>query len=60
MTLVPYDKKLMKMDLLGKTDIDYINAYHVRCLKEVGPVLKEKGWELGLNWLVEHAKPVKV
>jgi len=39
MTLVPYCKKLLKMDLLSKLDIDYINKYHVRCLKEVGPIL---------------------
>ncbi len=47
MTVVPYCTKLLKMDLLSKVYIDYINAYHERCMKEVGAILKSKGWELG-------------
>ncbi len=59
MTVVPYCTKLLKMDLLSKVYIDYINAYHERCMKEVGAILKSKGWELGYQWLFEQTKPIK-
>ena len=59
MTSVPYDRKLFKMDMISKDYIDYINAYHQRCLKDVGPILKEMGWDLGYQWLVKHCKPIE-
>ncbi len=58
MTLVPYCKNLLKADLLSRNDIKYINEYHERCLKEVGPILKEMKWDLGYQWLVKHTKPM--
>jgi hypothetical protein len=58
MTVVPYCANLLKMDLMSKADIAYINEYHARCLKLVAPVLKEKGWELGYQWLEANSKPI--
>ena len=59
MTVVPYERKLFKMDLIGQNYIDYINEYHQRCLKQVGPILKEMGWFLGLDWLEKNCQHIE-
>jgi len=58
LSVIPYCKKLLNLDLLSKRDINFINAFHQRCVKEVEPILKEKKWELGLKWL--HAQAEKI
>ena len=60
LTRVPYCKKLLKMDLLSKADIEYINAYHAKCLKEISPILKKYNWIEGLKWLKNETKPIKM
>lgn len=46
LTLAPFDKKLIEKDLLTKTEIKWLNAYHRKVWKAVGPELKgaEKAW----------------
>ena len=50
----------MKMDLLSKADIEYINNYHKRCYKEVSPILIKHNWKLGLKWLESNTNPIKI
>jgi len=46
-TVVPYDRKLIDVDSLSRSEIDYINAYHQECWLKVSPLLSGRG----LEWL---------
>ena len=59
MTVIPYSTKLLKMDLLNRDNIEFINAYHARCLHEVSPILQKHGWDLGLKWLEKRCQPIR-
>jgi len=58
MTAVPYARNLLRMDLLSKADIQYINKFHERCYKEVSPILNKHNWKLGLKWIEKLTKPI--
>ena len=58
-TMTPYDRNLIDLELLSKWDREYIDRYHQTVLEKVSPVLKEMGvegyvWE----WLKEATKPL--
>jgi len=39
LTLAPLHKGLIAVDMLTKTELDYVNAYHAEVVKEIGPRL---------------------
>lgn len=53
LTLVPYDKNLIDMDLLTKKDVEYINAYHQRVIFQKNSLIfitkNKKNYELFLK-----------
>ena len=59
-TLVPYDKNLIKVDLLSRDDIEYIDAYHKRILDTIGPMVQEDGDAAAYDWLVRATSPIRV
>ena len=58
-TMTPYDRNLIDLELLSKWDRDYIDRYHQVVLEKVSPVLKEMGVEEYVwEWLNEATKPL--
>jgi Xaa-Pro aminopeptidase len=45
-TLAPYDRRLIALDLLSPQDCAWIDAYHARVLKVLGPLVgaSERVW----------------
>jgi Xaa-Pro aminopeptidase len=46
LTMVPFDNRLLSVDLLTGPELSWINAYHSRVNKVLGPLLSgaEKAW----------------
>jgi Xaa-Pro aminopeptidase len=46
LTLAPFDRRLIDIDLLIQAERDWVNAYHARVFAEIGPNLPEaaQGW----------------
>jgi Xaa-Pro aminopeptidase len=54
LTLAPFDRRLVKPELLAAEELDWLNAYHVRVLAEVGPLLDGET----LEWLEAATAPI--
>lgn len=46
LTLAPFDRRLIDIDLLNTSEIEWLNAYHVRVREEIGPELSpdDQAW----------------
>ena len=55
LSLVPFDTRLLVIDLLDDTEIAWLNDYHQRVMDEIGPLLA--GSER--DWLLETTKPLE-
>ncbi len=42
LTVVPFSRKLIDVDLLSRDQIEYIDAFHRRCREQVGPRLEKR------------------
>uniref|UniRef100_A0A914PRD7 Peptidase M24 C-terminal domain-containing protein n=1 Tax=Panagrolaimus davidi TaxID=227884 RepID=A0A914PRD7_9BILA len=51
LTLVPIQQNLIQRDVLQQKHIDWLNAYHQKCLDKVGPFLKEHCLQEELEFL---------
>ncbi|XP_046976189.1 xaa-Pro aminopeptidase ApepP-like [Vanessa cardui] len=58
LTLVPNQRKCLKLDLLDDFEIEYINAYHARVFKVLGEILKSRGLEEDYKWLDNECQPI--
>jgi len=58
LTLVPYERKLIDLNLLTKNDIKHINDYHTKVFNILEPLLKEMKDEIALSWLKEKTQPL--
>lgn len=58
-SLVPYWKNLINLDIMTSTEIDWLNKYHKDCREKVGKMLKDQGKQDVYDWLVEITKPVE-
>jgi Xaa-Pro aminopeptidase len=56
LTLAPIDQALIEPTLLRQDEIDWVNEYHARVLREVGPRVPAET----AAWLVEACAPLKV
>ncbi len=54
LTLVPFDQRMLDIDLLTDDEIDWLNTYHQRVWNEVGPQCAETD----LDWLRQAVLPV--
>lgn len=54
LTLVPFDKRLLKTDLLTRDELHWLDEYHARVLREIGPMV---GGEV-LAWLEKATAPL--
>jgi len=57
-SLVPFQRDLIDLDLLSDEARQWVDSYHERCLNEVGPILKKRN-EDAFNWLVNSCTPLK-
>lgn len=55
LTLVPFDRRLMKLDLLDASEIAWVNDYHARVAKALTPFLNAEE----NKWLAEATAPLK-
>eukprot|EP00635_Sarcinochrysidales_sp_CCMP3193_P013883 CAMPEP_0118889778 /NCGR_PEP_ID=MMETSP1166-20130328/538_1 /TAXON_ID=1104430 /ORGANISM="Chrysoreinhardia sp, Strain CCMP3193" /LENGTH=604 /DNA_ID=CAMNT_0006828373 /DNA_START=39 /DNA_END=1853 /DNA_ORIENTATION=- len=61
LTLVPYCRDLIDVDLLTTAQRQWIDEYHVRCLNTVGPALKDSPMpnvDQTLAWLRDACQPL--
>jgi len=54
LTLAPFDRRLIDVALLAPAERDWLDAYHARVLREVGPGLDP----VVLAWLTEACRPL--
>ncbi|XP_077975999.1 xaa-Pro aminopeptidase 1-like isoform X2 [Styela clava] len=57
-TLVPFQKKLIDIDLLSNKQLNYLNDYHARVLEEVGKEANAQRKEELYQWLADVTTPV--
>ncbi|KAL1490820.1 hypothetical protein ABEB36_013449 [Hypothenemus hampei] len=56
LTLVPYQQKLMAMELLSTPQRKWLNRYNEEIRQEVGAELKRQGKMDGFYWMMENTK----
>jgi Xaa-Pro aminopeptidase len=54
LTLAPFDRRLVKPELLTADELDWLNAYHARVLAEIGPLVDGET----LKWLEAATTPI--
>ena len=54
LTLAPFDKRLLRTDLLSRDELQWLDEYHARVLAEIGPMV---GGEV-LAWLEKATAPL--
>lgn len=55
LTLVPFDRRLVKTELLTADERDWLDAYHRRVREEIGPMLDGEA----LAWLEKATEPLE-
>ena len=55
LTLCPIDRRLIDAKLLAPEELAWLNAYHARVVKEIGPLLAAKD----LRWLRKACAPIR-
>ncbi|AIL64595.1 putative peptidase [Rickettsiales bacterium Ac37b] len=54
-TFVPLDKKLIKLDLLTSSEVNWINRYHQQIWDKISPLISD---QIVLKWLSFAVKPI--
>jgi Xaa-Pro aminopeptidase len=54
LTLAPFDTRLLEAGLLDAAEIEWLNSYHQRVTKTIGPMLQGSD----VDWLVQATRPV--
>ncbi|MFG1463942.1 aminopeptidase P family protein [Xanthobacter sp. DSM 24535] len=54
LTLAPFEKRLLAVELLTKTEIEWLNAYHAEVALRVGPLLEPAD----RAWLLRATSPI--
>ena len=58
LTLVPYDRRLIREEMLSEAEREWVDGYHRRIGKEIAPMVKEAG-DAGLSaWLDAAIAPL--
>ncbi|MFU0503100.1 aminopeptidase P family protein [Pseudaminobacter sp. NGMCC 1.201702] len=55
LTLAPFDRRLLRADMLTADELAWLNAYHARVLAEIGPMVDGET----LKWLEQATAPIK-
>ncbi|MGE0283333.1 MAG: M24B family metallopeptidase, partial [Rhizobiaceae bacterium] len=54
LTLAPFDRRLVKVELLSPSELAWLNAYHARVLAEIGPMVDGEA----MKWLEAATAPL--
>ncbi|MGC4025386.1 MAG: aminopeptidase P family protein [Mesorhizobium sp.] len=54
LTLAPFDRRLIRADMMSSEELDWLNAYHARVLTEIGPMVDGET----LKWLETATAPI--
>ena len=54
LTLAPFDRRLLDVDLLTAGELHWLNQYHQRVMHEIGPLLVESD----RAWLTQATAPI--
>jgi Xaa-Pro aminopeptidase len=54
LTLAPFDRRMLRTDLLAPEELAWLNAYHARVLSEIGPMVDGET----LKWLEAATAPL--
>lgn len=54
LTLAPFDRRVIDLSLLTAQEVDWIDGYHARVRKEIGPLLEGDD----KNWLLAATEPL--
>ncbi|XP_039720880.1 xaa-Pro aminopeptidase 2 isoform X2 [Pteropus medius] len=57
-SLVPYDKNLIEVNLLSPEQLQYLNHYYQTIREKVGPELERRQMLEELAWLQQHTEPL--
>ncbi|XP_012281403.1 xaa-Pro aminopeptidase ApepP [Orussus abietinus] len=57
-SLVPIQTKLLDFSMLTDTEVEYLNAYHQRCLTTLEPLLQKEEDRQALQWLRRETQPI--
>ncbi|XP_052746084.1 xaa-Pro aminopeptidase ApepP isoform X2 [Bicyclus anynana] len=57
-TLVPHQKTCVNEGLLTDFELKYLNDYHERVFKTLGPILIERGLQEDHDWLEKECSPI--
>ncbi|XP_068627196.1 xaa-Pro aminopeptidase ApepP-like [Battus philenor] len=58
LTLVPHQRECIELSLLDDFELSYINSYHDRVLKTLGPILRARNLLEDLDWLEKQCAPL--
>ncbi|XP_031760695.1 xaa-Pro aminopeptidase 1 isoform X1 [Xenopus tropicalis] len=57
-TLLPIQTKMINVQLLTQTEVDWLNEYHRQCREVVGAELEKQGRHNALQWLLRETQPI--
>jgi len=57
-TMVPFQRKMIDVDLMSIDQINYLNNYHNEVLEKVGEECKKRGKDKVLSWIENQARPL--
>ncbi|RMX53682.1 hypothetical protein pdam_00000474 [Pocillopora damicornis] len=56
---LPFQRKLIDVSLLSKSQVDWLNKYHERTREVIGAELRRRKREMALKWLMKETEPLK-
>ncbi|EAL62111.1 peptidase M24 family protein [Dictyostelium discoideum AX4] len=57
-TLVPYERKLINLEMLTKDEINFINDYYKEIGEKILPLIEKTNNQKSINWLKNQIKPL--
>ncbi|KAJ7394678.1 Xaa-Pro aminopeptidase 1 [Desmophyllum pertusum] len=55
-TFIPFQRKLIDVSMLSKSQVDWLNRYHTRTREVIGPELRGK--KTALDWLLKETETI--
>ncbi|KPV71498.1 uncharacterized protein RHOBADRAFT_40316 [Rhodotorula graminis WP1] len=59
LTMCPIATNLVEPSLLEMRELEWLNSYNAEVLAKVGPLVRDAGDQLALEWLERQCKPVR-
>lgn len=56
---LPFQRNLIDVSLLSKSQVDWLNEYHERTREVIGGELRRRKREMALKWLMKETEPLK-